>query len=163
GISNRRQSDDTSTRSPNWRIIATVNSTYGRSLSSPSTSTTVGPLANGASMTSPEIHCDSVPGIVTCPPVGRRAATWIGGHSQGEFHVLGIGEPENPTGTGGKRPENERTMRVVLGIGYHDLAGQRFVPARDRQVHAPYSFALRRCWFPDLRCWTSFRGIAADR
>ncbi len=36
-------------------------------------------VANGASSSRPETHWDSVPGIVTSPPVGRPGHTWIGG------------------------------------------------------------------------------------
>src|SRR5579875_3082863 len=45
---------------------------------------TLGPVANGASSSSPEIHCDSVPAIETSPPVGRRGMTEIGGQPSGE-------------------------------------------------------------------------------
>ena len=45
---------------------------------------TLGPVANGASSSRPEIHCDSVPAIDTWPPVGRRGWTAIGGQPSGE-------------------------------------------------------------------------------
>jgi hypothetical protein len=45
---------------------------------------TLRPVANGASSSSPEIHCDSVPAIETWPPVGRFGWTEMGGQPSGE-------------------------------------------------------------------------------
>jgi hypothetical protein len=41
-------------------------------------------VQNGASSSSPDIHCDNNPEILTIPPVGRTGLTEIGGHPLGE-------------------------------------------------------------------------------
>ncbi len=76
------QSSDGSTTKPKWRIIRTVSSTYGRSLSVPPvTWIVVSCSANGATSRRPDSHCDSVPAMCVSPPRGRRGWTVIGGRS----------------------------------------------------------------------------------
>ncbi len=50
-------------------------------MSGPSTTTVVGEVANGATSSSPETHCERVPAMCTSPPRGRAARTSMGGQS----------------------------------------------------------------------------------